>query len=71
MNNKWTPKSWRLFPIKQQPNWNQDDSYYLCIKKLASFPPLVFAGEVKNLTQHQNNIVFVYLNKFILQDPIQ
>ncbi len=21
LENKWQPKSWRSFPIKQQPNW--------------------------------------------------
>ncbi|MFK4791090.1 class II 3-deoxy-7-phosphoheptulonate synthase [Microbacterium sp. ZW T5_56] len=41
--------SWRSLPIKQQPEWPDADAVAAASTQLASFPPLVFAGEVDDL----------------------
>ncbi len=45
----WTPSSWRKHPIVQVPDYNDTDKLAAVEKDLASFPPLVFAGEVTAL----------------------
>jgi len=47
----WTPKSWREFPIKQQPNYQDKQLLKSVEEKLASYPPLIFAGEARNLKE--------------------
>lgn len=41
--------AYRALPIKQQPEWDSADEVAAASAKLASLPPLVFAGEVDNL----------------------
>ena len=45
----WSPSSWRNFPILQQPTYPDDAAVAEVEKMLASYPPLVFAGEVNRL----------------------
>lgn len=45
----WTPDSWRLKPIRQQPDYPDPDALREVEKELASSPPLVFAGEARRL----------------------
>jgi 3-deoxy-7-phosphoheptulonate synthase len=40
---------WRELPIKQQPQWPDADAVAAASAQIASFPPLVFAGEVDDL----------------------
>src|SRR5690606_39208085 len=40
---------WRTLPIKQQPQWEDPAAVAEASAQLASFPPLVFAGEVDQL----------------------
>lgn len=40
---------WRTLPIKQQPKWPSAEAVSSASERLASFPPLVFAGEVDTL----------------------
>jgi len=40
---------WRELPIKQQPTWPDADAVAAASRQIASFPPLVFAGEVDDL----------------------
>lgn len=40
---------WRTLPIKQQPQWYDEDAVAAASAELATLPPLVFAGEVDNL----------------------
>jgi 3-deoxy-7-phosphoheptulonate synthase len=40
---------WRELPIKQQPAWPDADAVAAASRTIASFPPLVFAGEVDDL----------------------
>jgi 3-deoxy-7-phosphoheptulonate synthase len=37
---------WRTLPIKQQPEWPDAEAVAAASAQIASFPPLVFAGEV-------------------------
>ena len=45
----WNPSSWRNFPIKQQPTYADLDKLSKVEKELGSYPPLIFAGEARNL----------------------
>jgi 3-deoxy-7-phosphoheptulonate synthase len=45
----WTPESWRSKPIRQVPAYADTERLAAVEKQLASFPPLVFAGEAREL----------------------
>ncbi len=42
---------WRTLPVKQQPVWTEPAKLREATAELASYPPLVFAGEVDNLRE--------------------
>ncbi|MDE0700486.1 MAG: 3-deoxy-7-phosphoheptulonate synthase class II [Acidimicrobiaceae bacterium] len=65
MNNNWNPGSWRKFPAKHQPDWPDDAELEQVQKTLADQPPLVFAGEARNLTSQLARVVEG--NAFLLQ----
>jgi 3-deoxy-7-phosphoheptulonate synthase len=46
---EWTPDSWRSRPAAQQPEWPDDGALDDALDQLRSLPPLVFAGEARNL----------------------
>ena len=46
---KWNKDSWRSLPIKQQPIYSNLDELKNTEIRLATLPPLVFAGEVRSL----------------------
>jgi 3-deoxy-7-phosphoheptulonate synthase len=46
----WTPASWRDRPAAQQPRWPDEAALEQALKTLSTLPPLVFAGEARNLT---------------------
>jgi len=46
----WTPQSWRQKPILQVPTYPDPAALAAAERQLASFPPLVFAGEARSLT---------------------
>ncbi len=46
----WTPSSWRERVAAQQPEWPDSAAVEQVEKRLATLPPLVFAGEARNLT---------------------
>jgi 3-deoxy-7-phosphoheptulonate synthase len=48
-NATWTPGSWRSFPISQVPEYPDATILKATEAQLASFPPLVFAGEARKL----------------------
>jgi 3-deoxy-7-phosphoheptulonate synthase len=50
MTSTWTPSSWRERPAGQQPEWPDAAAYDRALKQLATYPPLVFAGEARALT---------------------
>ncbi len=47
----WKPSSWRAFPIKQQPTYEDKEVLKEVEEKIASFPPLIFAGEARKLKE--------------------
>src|SRR5215218_10313001 len=49
MPERWTPDSWRGKPVVQMPAYPDAAALAAVEAKLASFPPLVFAGEARNL----------------------
>ncbi len=49
MAERWTPESWRTKPIVQMPDYPNKQTLGEVEKQLATFPPLVFAGEARNL----------------------
>ena len=48
----WTPSSWRDFLALQQPEWPDPEAHSQALKELSSLPPLVFAGESRDLTEN-------------------
>src|SRR6516162_4214725 len=46
---KWSPDSWRARPIVQMPDYPYGKVLAEVEAQLTSFPPLVFAGEARNL----------------------
>ena len=50
-SSPWAPDSWRLKPAAQQPVWPDDGELKRVNAQLSSLPPLVFAGEARQLTQ--------------------
>ncbi len=50
MAENWTPDSWRSKPIKQVPFYPDAEKLRQTEQQLRSYPPLVFAGEARNLT---------------------
>ena len=46
---KWSPDSWRAKPIAQEPDYPDAKALADVEAQLASYPPLVFAGEARNL----------------------
>lgn len=49
MSQNWTPTSWRNMPIQQVPDYPDQAALKASEARLATFPPLVFAGEMRRL----------------------
>jgi 3-deoxy-7-phosphoheptulonate synthase len=49
---QWSPTSWRQFPAKQIPAYKDAEALKQAEATLAKQPPLVFAGESRNLKAH-------------------
>src|SRR5881396_1826658 len=49
MAERWTPDSWRAKPVQQMPQYPDAKALADVEAQLATFPPLVFAGEARNL----------------------
>ncbi|OYY10299.1 MAG: 3-deoxy-7-phosphoheptulonate synthase class II, partial [Rhizobiales bacterium 35-68-8] len=45
----WRPDTWRFYPVVQMPSYPDMDELAAVERKLASYPPLVFAGEARRL----------------------
>ncbi len=46
----WTSRTWRDRTALQQPQWPDGDAHEGVLEQLSSLPPLVFAGETRELT---------------------
>jgi 3-deoxy-7-phosphoheptulonate synthase len=51
IKNNWSPDSWRTKPILQVPDYPDPVALAAVEARIASYPPLVFAGEARNLKQ--------------------
>ncbi|WP_161897913.1 class II 3-deoxy-7-phosphoheptulonate synthase [Pseudomonas yangonensis] len=49
MSHAWSPDSWRAKPIQQQPEYPEAAHLARVEQTLAGYPPLVFAGEAREL----------------------
>jgi len=47
----WSPSTWRSFPIKQQPVYEDLEKLKAIEEQLRSFPPLIFAEEARDLKE--------------------
>ncbi len=56
MNNKWSPNSWRSKPAKHIPTYKDLNDLNKIIEELKRFPPLVFAGEARNLQKQLGEV---------------
>ena len=46
---RWTPDSWRTKPVEQAPVYRDEAALVDTERRLAGYPPLVFAGEARKL----------------------
>jgi 3-deoxy-7-phosphoheptulonate synthase len=51
VSDTWAPASWRDSAAGQQPVWPDEAALEVVLKQLGTLPPLVFAGEARNLTR--------------------
>ncbi len=51
MSKNWSPQSWREKPAEQLPNYKDQKKLIQTEAELRKFPPLVFAGEARNLQE--------------------
>lgn len=65
MKTRWSPDSWRGKPIQQVPVYPDAELLRQTEERLASFPPLVFAGEARKLKRALGNVAEG--NGFLLQ----
>ena len=56
MNNNWKPSSWREKPAKHIPEYEDASHLARITKKLSEYPPLVFAGETRNLEKQLGEV---------------
>ena len=47
----WNPRTWRDHVALQQPQWPDGNAHEAALEQLSSLPPLVFAGEARELTE--------------------
>ena len=65
MNQKWTPLVGKIKTALHQPNYLDEKKLDKTVKKMKKLPPLVFAGEVRNLKKNLQNVLMV--KGFLLQ----
>ena len=56
MAKTWSPSSWRDLPIRQVPDYPDAKELAAVEQTLRRFPPLVFAGEARELRRHLGEV---------------
>ncbi len=56
MAEPWSPESWRSKPIQQVPEYPDAEALATVEKTLSNFPPLVFAGEARDLKKRLGRV---------------
>ncbi len=54
---KWKINSWKNYPVKHIPEYEDKKELDMVLGKLKNFPPLVFAGETRSLTKQLAEVV--------------
>ena len=54
---KWNLNSWRNFPAKHLPEYQEKKELDLVLSKIKKYPPLVFAGETRSLKKALGDVV--------------
>ena len=54
---KWKVNSWRNYPVKHIPSYEDEKDLNIVLNKIKSFPPLVFAGETTHLKNQLAEVV--------------
>ena len=57
MATKWTPDSWTSHEARQLPTYPDQDAVSRATATIGNFPPLVFAGEARDLTKDLARVV--------------
>lgn len=57
MAANWTPEGWRSHEGRQMPEYRDAEALAAAEKQLGTFPPLVFAGEARNLKAELAEVV--------------
>lgn len=65
MTKSWSPESWRSLPIKQVPDYPDAKALADAEQRLSVYPPLVFAGEARELRRKLGDVAMG--NAFLLQ----
>src|ERR1700730_16608218 len=65
MAEPWTPDGWRTKPIAQMPEYPDAAELAAVEAELATFPPLFFAGEARNLKRQLGRVA--HGQAFLLQ----
>src|SRR5205807_10525026 len=56
-SSTWTPSSWRERPALQQPEWPDAAAAAASLERLKGSPPLVFAGEARDLRENLAKVI--------------
>ena len=65
----WKVNSWRKYPVKHIPTYEDEKELNTVLNKLKTFPPLVFAGETRHLKDQLAKVVDG--KAFLLTIPLQ
>jgi 3-deoxy-7-phosphoheptulonate synthase len=65
MTERWTPDSWRTRPVAQMPDYPDKAALTEVERQLSTYPPLIFAGEARNLKESLAQVCAG--NAFLLQ----
>ena len=59
----WQKSDWRKKPRVQMPDYTDAAKLNAVEERLASYPPLVFAGEARRLKQHLAAVIIYFSAK--------
>jgi 3-deoxy-7-phosphoheptulonate synthase len=65
MAERWTPEGWRTRPVAQMPDYPDKAALAEVERQLSTYPPLIFAGEARNLKESLAQVCAG--NAFLLQ----
>ena len=59
MTSTWTPDTWIQREAAQQPSWPDQEKLDKVLSRIRKFPPLVFAGEARELTASLGEVAVI------------